>query len=390
MPLKIQLNGQTQQLTGPGRPLVVFANGQKYVSTKGITFINGVKKVLWSANDLRIDYIPNIYNVCGTTMLNAVWASNNKIILSSNQTNGYGIWRVNVENKSAPALESNVDLGRITCFSPVDSTASNMVYYAVAGTQKAQQININPITAEITASNVVNFSSTNWGNFTGGLLGTNIWLGRTPGKSGAVYANTTRIGYIYSIGTGIAGAPVPLFAKRDETSYLACKYTNLSTGGVISALCVVTATEIIERVQDVVYEQILVDTENNNNIVCAGRDGFAIYTQNFDNIVSVASTSSYRSYYLLGRIRDYYYVVSSPRSRNESDQNVYLYVYDLNGTLFTQQILNLQTQFVASNSYDLIRNVPNISQTGALAFVFYPSSSNGYDAQTQLVLVQGY
>lgn len=388
MPLKIQLNGKKQQLTGPGRPLVVFANGQKHVSAKGITFINGVKKVLWSANDLRIDYIPNIYNVCGTALLNAVWASNNKIILSST-TGGYGIWRVNVENKSAPVLESNVDLGCITCFSPVDSTTSNMVYYAVAGTQKAQQININPITAEITASNVVNLSSTYWGNFTGGLLGTNIWLGRSTGKSGAVYANTTRIGYIYSIGTGIVGAPNPLFAKRDDSSYLVCKYRNLSTGGVISALCVVTATDITERVQDVVYEQILVDTDN-NNIVCAGRDGFAIYNQNFDNVVSVASTSSYRNYYLLGRIRDYYYVVSSPRSRNESDQNVYLYVYDLNGTLFTQQILNLQTQFTASNSADLIHTVPHISQTGALAFVFYPSSSNGYNTQTQLVLVQGY
>lgn len=385
MPLKIQLNGQMQQLTGPGRPLVVFANGQKHISTKGITFINGVKKVLWSANDLRIDYIPNIYNVCGTTALNTVWASNNKIILSSNQTNGYGIWRVNVENKSAPVLESNVDLGRITCFSPVDSTASNLVYYAVAGTQKAQQININPTTAEITASNVVNLSSTTWGNLTGGLIGTNVWLGRRSYNPSWLYANTTSVGIVWQTGTSVVNDASPKMAKRDATSYLMCTRNTNGRG-----LSVLTASDITLRVQDVTYEQILVDTENNNNIVCAGKDGFAIYNQNFDNVASVASTSAYRNYYLLGKIRDYYYVVSAPRSRDEPDQSVYLYVYDTNGTLFTQQTLNLQTQFAASYGADLIRTVPNISQTGALAFVFYPSSSNGYDAQTQLVLVQGY
>ena len=175
-------------------------------------------------------------------------------------------------------------------------------------------------------------------------------------------------------------------AKRNATSYLMC--TNNVDNGL--GLSVLTTSGLTQRVQDVLYEQILVDTENNNNIVCAGRDGFAIYNQNFDNVASVASTSTYRNYYLLGKIRDYYYVVSAPTSRNETDQSVYLYVYDTNGTLFTQQTLNLQTQFTASYSDNLIRTVPNISQTGALAFVFYPSSSNGYDAQTQLVLVQGY
>lgn len=384
MPLKIQLNGQMQQLTGPGRPLVVFANGQKHVSAKGITFINGVKKVLWSANDLRIDYIPNIYNVCGTASLNAVWASNNKIILSSKYAGSYGIWRVNVENKSAPVLESNVDLGRITCFSPVDSTASNLVYYAVAGAQKAQQININPKTAEITASNVVNLSSTTWGNLTGGLIGTDVWLGRRNSNPSALYANTTYVDIVRSVGQGVIGAPDPLMAKRDATSYLMCTYSS------VSGLSVLTASDVEQRVQDVMYEQILVDTENNNNIVCAGRNGFAIYNQNFDNVVSVAPTGTVRSSYLLGKIRDYYYVVSAPTSRDETDQSVYLYVYDTNGTLFTQQTLNLQTQFNASYRNDLIRTVPNISQTGALAFVFYPNSSNGYDAQAQLVLVQGY
>lgn len=386
MPLKIQLNGQMQQLTGPNRPLVVFANGQKHVSTKGITFINGVKKVLWSVNDLRIDYIPNIYNVCGTTNLNAVWASNNKIILSSNVNNAYGIWRVNVENKSAAVLESNVDLGCITCFSPVDSTASNLVYYAVAGTQKAQQININPTTAEITASNVVNLSSTTWGNLTGGLIGTNVWLGRMAANPSRLYANTTSVGLVWSEGISESGVATPKMAKRDATSYLMC--TNNTNGRGLSVL---TASDITQRVQDVLYEQILVDAENNNNIVCAGIDGFAIYNQNFDNVASVASTDAYRrNYYLLGKIRDYYYVVSAPTSRDATDQSVYLYVYDTNGTLFTQQTLNLQTQFAARYSTNLIRTVPNISQTGALAFVFYPSSSAGYNEQAQLVLVQGY
>lgn len=384
MTLKVRINGQMRQITGAGNKPVVFINGTKKKLFKGVTFINGEKKVLWSANDLRIDYIPNIYNVCGTAALNAVWASNNKIILSSKYANAYGIWRVNVENKSAPVLETNVDLGRITCFSPVDSTASNMVYYAVAGTQKAQQININPTTAEITASNVVNLSSTTWGKSDGGLIGTDIWLGRGSGNPSSLYANTTSIGIVRQTGTGVTGSPEPKMAKRDATSYLMCTM-NRSSG-----LSVLTASDITQRVQDIVYEQILVDPENNNNIVCAGRDGFAIYNQNFDNVASVPSTSTSRNYHLLGKIRDYYYVVSAPRSRRETDQSVYLYVYDTNGTLFTQQTLNLQAQFPNSTVGYLICTVPNISQTGALAFVFYPSSSNGYDAQAQLVLVQGY
>lgn len=389
MPLKIQLNGQMQQLTGPGRPLVVFANGQKHVSTKGITFINGVKKVLWSANDLRIDYIPNIYNVCGTTALNAVWASNNKIILSSSVNNAYGIWRVNVENKSAPVLESNVDLGRITCFSPVDSTASNMVYYAVAGTQKAQQININPKTAEITASNVVNLSSTTWGNLTGGLIGTNVWLGvfSATAISGQLRLNTEIVdtwGWTSTSETVSGSFPLTYMYKKNATSFLVPTFDRNQ-----KYVSEATATGLQTRITGVDFNIAMTDPEN-NNIICAGKSGFAIYAPDYSLIAQTVNTENYTSYYLLGKIRDYYYVVSAPTSRNATDQSVYLYVYDTNGTLFTQQTLNLQTQFTNSYSNDLISTVPTISQTGALAFVFYPSSSNAYNTQTQLVLVQGY
>lgn len=370
MTLKVRINGQMKQITGPGNSPVTFVNGEKKKLAKGVTFVNGEKKVLWDTHSLQIWKI-NIDDIGSKGIL--FNASNKYAFLYS----GKNIYKINIENKSAPVLVSSSKLGQITLFSPLDSTNSNMVYYAIADDYKAQQININTADYSIFANNVVNFTSgSRWGNRSGGLIGTNNWLGASLANPSLLYANTTSVGVFFSTGTSTVGTVSPSLAKRDATSYLGCGNKGLS---------VLTATAITPRVPDVLYQDILVD---GTNIVCAGSDGFAIFNTNFDKITS-KSVAEYRHCYLLGKIRGYYYVVEAPRNVQASDKNVYLQIYTTEGVLFSQINMNLSIELSGNANFaNPVRTVPHISSSGMLGFYFYSSVYSG--AVGTLVIIQGY
>lgn len=381
MPLKIQLNGQKQQLTGPGKPLVVFANGQKKLATKGVTFIHGVKQVLWSANELHVDYVPNIYNLTSTTYIQLFWTSNNTAFLTTERNANFtSVYKLDISNKTAPILLSQVDLGRIVGFSAIDSTPDNMVYYAAVSSQKVQQINVNPTTATINATNPLTLSEGAYGTVSGGLLGTNSWLGvfNLGATRGQLRLNTEIVGtWGWTPSGSVSGSyPLTYMYKKNATSFLVPTFDQ-NQNYVSEA----TATGLQTRITGVDFNVAMTDPEN-NNIICAGTSGFAIYAPDYSLIAQTENTENYTMYYLLGKIRDYYYVVQSPISGKATDKNLYLKVYGTDGTLFTQQVLDLQAQLDSRYSSHLVRCVPHISQTGALGFVFYPDSS--------LVIINGY
>lgn len=371
MTLKVRINGQMRQITGPGNSPVTFINGAKKKLAKGVMFINGVKKVLWDTHSLQI-WKTNIDDIVSNGTLFNV--SNKYAFLCDDDKN---IYKINIENKSAPVLASSSKLGRITLFSPFDSTNSNMVYYAISDNYKAQQININTADFSLSANNVVIFSSgSRWGNRSGGLIGTNNWLGASSANPSLLYTNTTSVGVFFSTRASTVGTVWPLLAKRDATSYLGCGNNGLS---------VLTATTIDPRVPDVLYQDILVD---GTNIVCAGSDGFAIFNNNFDRITS-KSIAEYRHCYLLGKIRDYYYVVEAPRNIQASDKNVYLQIYTTGGVLFEQINMNLSIELSGNANFaNPVRAVPHISSSGMLGFYFYPGVYSG-EVGT-LVIIQGY
>ena len=373
MTLKVRINGQMRQITGVGNSPVTFINGTKKKLVKGVTFINGAKKVLWDTHSLHIWKI-NVDDFLATKNVRAFNVNNKYAFLSDSDQN---IYKINIENKNAPVLVSSSKLGNVTLYSPTDSTNSIMVYYAIAGDDKAQQINVNVENSDITASNVINIVGDAWGNSSGGLIGSNIWLGISKGIVQNLYANTTYVGNFYSSGASTIGSPTPLLAKRDATSYLGCGNKGLS---------VLTASNISSRVSDVMYERILVDGDN---IVCAGVDGFAIFNESFDPITE-ESVAEYRSCYLLGKINNYYYVVEAPRNVKAIDKNIYLKIYTTSGVLFEQKNLDISTDFGnQSTSYvEMVRSIPHISQSGMLACYVYPSVRNV--AIGTLVVIQGY
>lgn len=395
MPLKIQLNGQMQQLTGPGRPLVVFANGQKHVSTKGITFINGVKKVLWETKDVKIDIIDGVYDLFnGST--NVIWASNNKVILST--SNPYArtlnISRWNIENKSNPIVENTVALGSVVGFSSIDTTNTNMVYYAVSGTQSAQQININPNTAEITASNPVSMTDTYWGQTSGGLIGNSDWLGYriNTNTSWHIRLNSTIIdsfGYSIPSGTAVSGSiDLGNMAKRDATSYLL--HTVSGTAPNINhSLSIVDSTGIIGGVNDANFRDILVDPEY-GHIVCCGDDGYIVYDMTFKRINYSTPSNSGCTYRLLGRIGDYYYVLIQNKNSSGGLSQPLINIYNAsNGSCADFRVLDLN---FTNYDYDgpEVYTIPHISQTGALGFMWKPGGRNEDHYSRKLVIIQGY
>lgn len=393
MPLKIQLNGKMQQLTGPDRPLVVFTNGQKHVSTKGITFINGVKKVLWDIKNIKIDIIDGVYDLFNGSA-KVIWASNNKVILStaSPYSRTLNISRWNIENKSNPIVENTVALGSVVGFSSIDTTSTNMVYYAVSGTQSAQQININPNTAEITASNPVSMTGTYWGQTSGGLIGNSDWLGyrSNSNTSWDIRLNSTFIagfGYTVPSGTRTDSINIGNMAKRDATSYLLHTVSG-TVPDINHSLSIVDSTGIIGGVNDANFCDILVDPEY-GHIVCCGDDGYVVYDMTF-KMIDYSTPPSGRTYRLLGRIGDYYYVLIQNKNSSGGLPYPIINIYNAsNGSYADFRVLDLN---VTNYDYDgpEVLTIPHISQTGALGFVWEPGGNAEDQHSQKLVIIQGY
>lgn len=393
MTLKVRINGQMKQITGAGNSPVTFINGAKKKLVKGVTFINGQKKVLWDTKDLKIDIIDGVYDLFNGSA-NVIWASNNKVILSAVSPYGWtlNISRWNIENKSNPIVENTVALGSVVGFSSIDTTSTNMVYYAVSGTQSAQQININPNTAEITASNPVSMTDTYWGQTSGGLIGNSDWLGycSNTNTSWHIRLNSTLVagfGYRMPAGTTASGSiNIGNMAKRDATSYLLHTVSG-TVGDINHSVSIVDSTGIRGGVNDANFCDILVDPDY-SRIACCGDDGFARYDMSFTRITYSAPANNDQSYRLLGRIRDYYYVVVINTESTGGLQRPKLNIYDAsNGSLLESRDLNL-----SFSNYDYdgpeVYTIPHISQTGALGFVWSPG---GKAAQSQkLVIIQGY
>ena len=392
MTLKVRINGQMKQITGPGNSPVTFINGTKKKLVKGVTFINGVKKVLWDTKDLKIDIIDGVYDLFNGSA-KVIWASNNKVILSTQSpySRTLNISRWNIENKSNPIVENTVALGSVVGFSSIDTTDTNMVYYAVSGTQSAQQININPNTAEITASNPVSMTDTYWGRTSGGLIGNSDWLGYrlNTNTSWHIRLNSTLIAsFGYTVSGTVSGAiNIGNMAKRDATSYLLHTVSG-TIQNINHSVSIVDSTGIIGGVNDANFCDILVDPEY-DHIVCCGDDGYAVYDMTFKRI-NYSTPTAGRTYRLLGRIRDYYYVVVINTESTGGLQRPKLNIYDAsNGSLLESRDLNLS---FSNYDYDgpTVYTIPHISQTGALGFVWMPGGKAEDNQSQKLVIIQGY
>lgn len=129
MTLKVRINGQMQQITGPGNSPVTFINGVKKKLVKGVTFINGEKKVLWDRAQLKIDEINITFpdSVSGAPV--PVWINNNSVYISTNGNTAPKLYKFNIENTSEAYWVSSIEYGNNPVF---DTTADGTTKIYVA------------------------------------------------------------------------------------------------------------------------------------------------------------------------------------------------------------------------------------------------------------------
>lgn len=393
MSLKVQINGTKKSLTGPGRAPVTFINGVKKRLTKGVTFINGKKEVLWDAHDLQIDYISGVYQAFGSaSVVHPVMATNNKMVLSAE--NGY-VGRFDISNVSNPILEGSVEMGRVCGYSLPDSTDSKQVFFAYSSNLKIGQcVNIDPNTVEITASNTISLPIPT----PGGILGTNTWLGYNTGTYTVdFYVNgVSPIAYSYTYrektpGTVVSGGASYQFmiAKKSQTEFIGTQ----PSLAIPSGIAAYTATGLQQHVSGAGFGSIMMDDDG--TIVAAGYSGFAIYTDTYQQKARVECTSSGRVCVLIGRIRDYYYVAEGPQSSGTADQKIILRVFTRDGVQFETRDLNISMNWVNQSGVpqgfqQTAYVMPHVSKTGALVFTFAGSPYTLDVSTMKAIRILGY
>lgn len=389
MALKVQINGVKKTIADSHNIPYTFVNGEKKRLVKGITFINGVKKVIWNADDLQIDYIygtSNLFNTYGKV----VYVTNNKLILNS----GNRVARLDISNPDKPQLEQNVEMGFVCGYSMPDSTASTMVFYSYfpvardgtgLTTGYRQQININIDDCGVVGSNYAKLTSTAVVNLVGSWLLNGNWLDCISTGSGSTtdftkqmtfnYGGTSKYSYYYTKNGPYAGTPVidPFLAKRSGGACLGTAPTSASGNNIVSY----DSNNMITRVKNVDFASIMV--ESDGSFVGAGVSGFGIYNADYSQKVLVPAGTN-RACRLIGRIRNYYYVAEGPMTSTAADQSIKLKTFTRDGVLFNERILDGLPAFSwavgagAPNTNFLLFSfcIPYVSPNDYLAFTYQP------------------
>lgn len=113
MPLKVWTTDGMKRLTR--HQMVTFVGGVKKHIPKGITFIDGVKKVLWQVGQLEFNSwtfaeLQYPYSTTVNTRFRVLEANENKVVYNVERYTN----RANVTNISAPYNENSVDYGAVT------------------------------------------------------------------------------------------------------------------------------------------------------------------------------------------------------------------------------------------------------------------------------------
>lgn len=275
------------------------------------------------------------------------------------------------------------DFGFVKNYSSFESSAGRMVYFTgyhnVSGKEDtAMQVSLNPNTGDFSIDDYHVFGDSTWG-WEDFVKTDNGWLGFVFGRTTSVYLDT-EVRYSYSAYSGNATGYVqrPHLSKFDATSALGRKQTNVAA---------YTQYDLLVRYSDLNMFDTFVDS--NGAIACAGPAGFAILDSSFIRTYAYTNSNQYCIFRLLGRISDFYYVISYPVSTSSSDQKTYLYVFYANGDGLKEKIeITVPGWTTPTTTVELCKTVPCVSQTGYLLAVG-DSGSFGYN-NPFVIRVQGY
>lgn len=378
MALKTFINGVLKNLTPIGKPPVVFINGEKKYLVKGVTFINGVKKVLWDTRKLQIDYIDTTkVGITGYTVgsATAFLATKNFVF----GCGGYDLTRFNVTNPANPSISGQVANGYVWSYSSLDSTDSSAVFYAknvVSSSMTFNQININLSSGAVSASNSVSYNIPSISSLAAiatnvGCLGwmNSVWVNaNTPTNSARKINVRNGLTNLYSYqclnpdtSTSYSGSLLgcPNFTKLDANTFVG----RLSIYNGTTGIGEFNTSGYTAKSGSLDYQDFLAD---GNVIACAGASGFGLYnrvTSGSYTAIATASASGNRYMRLIGKCRDNYYVLEASGASGVSHR---LKVFDSTGTLVstTELSLGYNQRFNVAQAF-----VPTISETGYLCFL---------------------
>lgn len=384
MPLKVQINGKKFNATRTGISPVTFINGQKKRLSKGVTFINGQKKIVWDVHGLQIDYV-----ALGMDAAYPVYATNDRVVICT--ASGY-VNRYNISNISAPTLENSVQMGIVCSFSSIDSTDSKVVFYAYNNTSKyCQQINISLDALSITGEKKINWTPSPEIKMCG-LINSSYLCQTGITELTFYYNNNKSYSYSYNVGTNVyIQSRFVRFAKLNSTTFVGT-YVRARQAG----LATYTSSGYTERITDQSYDSIMIDGEN---IVCAGDTGFSIYNNSFSRIAHSEFNKINKKYALVGRIRDFYYVVEYPYGSGAPDKDIILHIFQSNGNIYQSYPLDISApsyippENAVTTGHEIIRVLPYVSQNGVLSFIYTGKLGNNYDVNEQgatAIIIRGY
>lgn len=397
MALKAYINGSMKRLTR--HQMVTFIGGVKRRIPKGVTFVNGEKKVLWQIgnvefNSWTLTELQYPYASTTSTVLNALEADDTKVVFNVDRY----VSRANVANVSAPYGENTVEYGGITYRQPtstinntyydsnilsaVSSSVGGSVYYTL--TLTCNQINIDKADMTVTATQTATSSKNGSGAITLGKryydglinVGGSYGMIRIYGSAGAlnIYKNyslssQTTVATISCYGYSVNVSPaipkiyaiynnryllLPTFYKA--TSEADAKYflkkIDLSTGAVTNLL-----SEQNEPVTGILIDGEDIIVTINNTMLKLSATGTIQDTYTSANDLPT----------IVGKSGNFYYLTTT---RAETDAD-YMNIEIVDDSNFTSEVIQTNVKMIDTIS------MPYDSENGYLCFAtrFYVSSA---------------
>ncbi len=392
MPLKVFKDGKFSRIATPGNPPIIFVGGAKQRLVKGVTFINGQKRVLWDVTSrVVIDTVPLPYNNYLPAVASVMWVNSNKLIatyIPSNSATNFLVYEFDISNPENATYVKSYDWGRGNIITAPIEEVGNTIYYYVFNTpyQSGNNIYASAMTRRIVISSAGEITIPESKTFyTSHIypLPYNVdlsvkldsgWLsfGYKNGEKPSVRLDGT---LKYELDTSTSS----LIPGRSDSACLV-KITGASVLGPMNGNATETTCQIYT---DSSYANAGFNTKGKINTVLFDREkslfvigtsaadsyngSFEIYNTDYKLQYRVeAAETNKRRYRVLGRINDYYYVLNLPYDENSKEQNGFLEVFSVTGKHTTLDLPNITDNFY-DTKWSKTAIVPIVSRTGYLA-----------------------
>ena len=335
MAMKIVVNGAKKTIASRKSRPFVFINGEKKRLVKGLTFINGVKKYLWGAEN-RVDFFSFNYSQAYTTnSVECLYIGDSRLVVSGKifvpltngaSTGGTGINIIDIDNISSANLVARYSWGDADIITQNNGTTLKWTSVYVRSTTSSYNNAINNISYTLGASSAgADFVDTIT------AVSTVSW-GCRLANGGVLWYNNTAVGYNNTVVQTLTDSSLALNPCWSGGNEIVC-----TIGGAIYKLTQSGRTRIKTTNDTNTY--IVNAMFDGNNFVCAGkRSGMVLsrivkYDSSFNEVWGKYppndNRNNGRSLTLMGRGGSLYYVIDAPESTTASDQKVYLRTYNV-------------------------------------------------------------